>query len=62
MITGQYINTGNIPVMSILNYNRIRDEKKREAIKAMGMSACQDWPTSERSSLDKKNGWEGLQK
>ena len=41
MITGQYINTGNISVMSILNHNRIRDEKKREAIKAMGMSACQ---------------------
>lgn len=41
MITGQHINTGNIPVMSILNYKRIRDEKKREAIKAMGMSACQ---------------------
>ena len=41
MITGQYINTGNIPVMSILNNNRIRDEKKREAIKAMGMSSGQ---------------------
>ena len=28
-------------VMPILNSNRITDEKKREAIKAMGMSACQ---------------------
>ena len=28
-------------VMPILNRNRITDDKKREAIKAMGMSACQ---------------------
>lgn len=28
-------------VMPILNSNRITDEKKREAIKAMGLSACQ---------------------
>lgn len=28
-------------VMPILNNNRITDEKSREAIKAMGMSACQ---------------------
>lgn len=41
MITGQYINNGNISMMSILNCNRIRDEKKREAIKAMGLSSCQ---------------------
>lgn len=28
-------------VMPILNNNRITDESKREAIKAMGLSACQ---------------------
>lgn len=28
-------------VMPILNSNRITDEKKREAILAMGLSACQ---------------------
>lgn len=28
-------------IMPILNSNRITDEKKREAIQAMGMSACQ---------------------
>lgn len=40
MISIQY-NMNNSHVMAILNNNRIRDEKKREAIKAMGMSACQ---------------------
>lgn len=30
-----------IGIMPILNGNRISDEKRREAIKAMGMSACQ---------------------
>ena len=28
-------------IMSMLNYNRITDECKKETIKAMGMSACQ---------------------
>lgn len=28
-------------VMPILNSNRITDETKKEAIKAMGLSACQ---------------------
>ena len=44
----------------------IRDTQgKREierAPRALGLSACQDWPTSERSSLDKKSEWEVLQK
>lgn len=28
-------------IMPILNYNVIREEKKKAAIQAMGMSACQ---------------------
>ena len=40
MVTS-YQNYNYSQVMPILNYNRITDEKKREAIKAMGMSACQ---------------------
>jgi hypothetical protein len=31
----------NTQVLNILNYNRISDNKRKEAIKAMGMSTCQ---------------------
>lgn len=40
MITS-YQNYNSTSVIPILNFNRITDEKKRKAIKAMGMSACQ---------------------
>ena len=33
--------TGNMNFMPVLNKNRITDVNRREAIKAMGMSACQ---------------------
>lgn len=40
MITS--FNNGNRgQLMPILNANRITEDKKKEAIKAMGMSACQ---------------------
>ncbi len=33
--------TDNLDIMSILNANRIKEEKKKDMIKDMGMSACQ---------------------
>lgn len=35
------IPSGSIGLMPILNCNHITEEKQKEAIKAMGMSACQ---------------------
>ena len=40
MITSFY-NGNRGQLMPILNANRITEDKKKEAIKAMGMSACQ---------------------
>ena len=40
MITSFY-NGNRGQLMPILNANRITEEKKKEAIKAMGLSACQ---------------------
>lgn len=41
MITSTYNYGYSSQVLPIMNYNRISDNKKKEAIKAMGMSACQ---------------------
>jgi hypothetical protein len=41
MITSTYNYGYSSQVLPIMNYNIISDNKKKEAIKAMGMSACQ---------------------
>lgn len=41
MFTQTYNSYGYNNTIAILNYNIITEEKKKEAIKAMGMSACQ---------------------
>lgn len=38
-------------LMPILNANRITEDKKKEAIKAMGMSACQAYLHESRMLL-----------
>lgn len=41
MYTPTRNNSGSASVLSSLNRNRITDKKRKEAILAMGMSACQ---------------------
>lgn len=41
MITSTYNYGHSFQILPIMNYNRIYDNNKKEAIKAMGMSACQ---------------------
>lgn len=41
MITSTYNYGYSSQVLPIMNYNRVTDDKRKEAIKAMGMSACQ---------------------
>lgn len=36
----QQVSPSNIGIMSILNRNRITDNRQKEAIKAMGLSSC----------------------
>lgn len=40
MITTQ-LNSGNVRIMNILNPNVIQEDRKKAAIKAMGLSSCQ---------------------
>lgn len=35
------VSTSNIGIMPILNSNRVTENSKKEAVLAMGMSACQ---------------------